>query len=54
MSIALSSLIEATKEDEGLLRQILSSLSCNKDEDIENFYIVEQLSLRVCQKQEPI
>ena len=37
MSIALSSLIEATKEDEGLLRQILSSFSCNKDEDIENF-----------------
>ena len=28
---------EATKEDEGLLRQILSSFSCNKDEDIENF-----------------
>ena len=37
MPIALSSLIEATKEDEGLLRQILSSFSCNKDEDIENF-----------------
>ena len=37
MSIALSSLIEVTKEDEGLLRQILSSFSCNKDEDIENF-----------------
>ena len=30
-------MIEATKEDEGLLRQILSSFSCNKDEDIENF-----------------
>ena len=29
-------MIEATKEDEGLLRQILSSFSCNKDEDIEN------------------
>ncbi len=30
-------MIEATKEDERLLRQILSSFSCNKDEDIENF-----------------
>ena len=37
MPIALSSLIKMTGEDNELLRQILSSFSCEQDEDIENF-----------------
>lgn len=37
MSIALSSLIKMTGEDNELLSQILSSFSCEQDEDIENF-----------------
>ena len=37
MSIALSALIEITREDNDLLTQILSSFSCEKDEDIEYF-----------------
>ena len=38
-------MIEATKEDEGLLRQILSSFSCNKDEDIENSLRIKKNSM---------
>lgn len=37
MPIALSALIEMTREDNDLLTQILSSFSCEKDEDIEYF-----------------
>lgn len=37
MPIALSSLIKMTGEDDILLKQILSSFSCEKDEDIEHF-----------------
>lgn len=37
MPIALSSLIKMTGEDNELLSQILSSFSCEQDEDIENF-----------------
>lgn len=37
MPIALSSLIKMTGEDNELLEQILSSFSCELDEDIENF-----------------
>lgn len=37
MSIALSSLIDQTREDETLLPQILSSFSCYQDVDIERF-----------------
>lgn len=37
MPVALSSLIEQTKEDETLLSEILSSFSCSKDKDIERF-----------------
>ena len=37
MPIALSSLIKVTGEDNELLSQILSSFSCERDEDIENF-----------------
>ena len=35
--IALSSLIKMTGEDNELLNQILSSFSCERDEDIETF-----------------
>ena len=37
MPIALSSLIKVTGEDNELLSQVLSSFSCERDEDIENF-----------------
>lgn len=37
MPIALSSLIQTTREDEAVLSQILSSFSCTQDEDIEAF-----------------
>ena len=37
MPIALSSLIKVAGEDNELLSQILSSFSCERDEDIENF-----------------
>ena len=37
MPIALKSLIERTEEDRNLLDQILSSFSCDEDEDIEYF-----------------
>ena len=37
MPIALSSLIKVTEENNELLSRILSSFSCERDEDIENF-----------------